>query len=81
MEFRDLNSKTKDKDILDSIKCREIIREILDFGVNQGQIKTLIKFLSLELEDRNMMLEIRKIFETSENCDSSGFEEKPSIEI
>lgn len=44
--------------ILDSAKCREIINEILNFGVNQSQILTLIKLLSLELEDRELMLQI-----------------------
>lgn len=43
---------------LESAKCREIVSEIMKFGVNQNQILTLIKLLSLELEDRNKMLSI-----------------------
>ena len=42
----------EENDILQSAKCREIVHEILNFGVNQGQIKTIIKLLSLELESR-----------------------------
>lgn len=78
MEFSNLNIDSKDHDVLDSIKCRQIIKEILDFGVNQNQIETLIKFLALELENRELMLSIRKIFEESDNL---NIENKPSIEI
>lgn len=52
-----------DKLVLEAVKCREIIKEILDFGVSQGQILTLIKFLALELEDREAMVSIRSAIE------------------
>jgi len=32
-------------------ECREIVREILDFGISQRQLLYLISLLSLELED------------------------------
>ena len=51
-------SNPEESSILDSAKCREIINEIFDFGVNQSQIITLIKLLSLELENRDLMLKI-----------------------
>lgn len=38
--------------------CRDIVSEIMNFGVSQAQIKTIIKFLSLELEDRAVMTKI-----------------------
>lgn len=44
--------------ILESAKCREIVSEILNFGVNQAQIQTLIKLLAMELENREKMLAI-----------------------
>jgi|TARA_R110002110_G_scaffold187888_2_gene395632 hypothetical protein len=44
--------------VLQKIKCREIVTEILDFGVNQDQIKMLIRLLALELEDRDLMFSI-----------------------
>ena len=44
--------------ILEAAKCREIVSEVLNFGVNQHQITTLIKLLSLELENRDLMLKI-----------------------
>ena len=48
----------KEKNALEKIKCRQIVREILDFGVSQEQIKVLINLLALELEDRELMLKI-----------------------
>lgn len=44
--------------LLENAKCREIVHEILNFGVSQNQIITLIKLLSLELENRELMLKI-----------------------
>lgn len=52
---------TAEKSMLaDKAKARLIVAEILDFGVNDNQIKELIKCLALELESRDAML---KIFE------------------
>ena len=51
-------SNSEEQSILESAKCREIVHEILNFGVNQKQICALIKLLSLELENRNLMLGI-----------------------
>ena len=48
----------EDVSILESAKCREIVAEILNFGVNQAQIETLIKLLAMELENREKMLAI-----------------------
>jgi len=50
----------KKKQLLDRAKARQILSEILDFGISDNQIKELIKLLALELEDRDLML---KIFE------------------
>ena len=40
------------------LMCREIVKEILDFGVNEDQKKQIIKLLSCELEDINIMKDI-----------------------
>jgi hypothetical protein len=50
----------KKKQLLDRAKARQILTEILDFGISDSQIQELIKLLALELEDRETML---KIFE------------------
>ncbi len=64
-------------DILDAIKCREIIHEILNFGVNQHQMITLIRLLALELENRDLMLEIINLID---NCNEQQFNE-PTITV
>ena len=42
------------------MECREILKQIKDFGVNQRQILYLVYLLSLEMEDRDVMLAISK---------------------
>lgn len=64
--------------ILEAAKCREILAEILNFGVKQTQIVTLIKLLALELESRDLML---KIVNAIENKQDEPIIEKPTITI
>ena len=70
-----MNSESNNQ-ILDSAKSREIVSEILDFGVNQYQIKKIIKFLSLELEDMSLVREISSIIDNDlgESCQKSKIE-------
>ena len=49
----------------ESIKCRQIITEILNFGVSQQQILKLLYLLSLELENRELMLQLAEIIKNS----------------
>jgi len=63
MGIKKYKSSVKDQQILESVKAREIVHEILNFGVSQNQILTVIKLLSLELEDINMMKSITQIIE------------------
>lgn len=39
-------------------QCREIVREIMDFGVNQRQIMVILRLLAFELEDMDVCREI-----------------------
>ena len=76
-----MKNETKEensKDALASMKSREIVSEILNFGVNQFQIKKIIKFLSLELEDRRLMLDISSLIDDDAQDDTQA---KPQIEI
>ena len=57
--------KENQRVILDKVKCRQIVGEILDFGVSQDQVKHIINLLALELEDRELMLKINKLFSRS----------------
>ena len=68
--------KTKNLDVLESAKAREIVQTIMDFGVTQYQIKKIIKMLSLELEDMNIARNISSIIE-EKDIDQT----KPRIEL
>lgn len=48
----------EEKDLQYKIKSRQIVNEVLNYGVSQNEIKTIIKLLSLELEDTSIMKEI-----------------------
>lgn len=51
----------KNKEIKEQAVCRDILKEILNFGISEFQKKFLIKLLALELEDTNMMKNIDNI--------------------
>lgn len=40
---------------LDIEKCRQIVKEIVNFGVTQDQLLTIIQMLAFELEDHEQM--------------------------
>ena len=66
--------KVTEENVLDIVKSREIVKEIMDYGVNDLQIRKIIKFLSLELEDRETMINICNALEDNPA-------QKPKIEI
>ena len=45
----------------ESLKSRQIVAEILKFGVNQKQILGIISLLAMELEDREALVAISSI--------------------
>mgnify|MGYP001277300293 CR=1 FL=1 len=51
--------KTKNEvDAEKTLQCRQIVQEILNFGVNENQKVKIIQLLSLELENRDFMNEV-----------------------
>lgn len=58
-------SKDEKREISNRIKAREIVQTILDYGVSQHQIVYIIKLLSLELEDINVMQKINEFLADS----------------
>ena len=62
------------KDVLESIKAREIVNEIMNFGVTEYQLVKIIKLLSLELQDRDLMVGICKIIDGEETSQESKIE-------
>lgn len=51
---------------------RQIVTEIINFGVTQNQILNTIYLLSLELEDRNKSVAIAEIIKGSSKEKTSG---------
>ena len=62
-QFKKYGSTPEESDILAASQCREIVHEILNFGVDQFQLLTIIKLLSLELEEREIMLQLTGVIE------------------
>ena len=60
---------------LDSVVSREIVQEILKFGVTQSQILKIIEVLAMELENRDTML---SIIECTKSNETAFKEEKKS---
>jgi len=63
-------------EVSQTIKCREIVREVLDFGVSDFQKIKIIELLALELESRTQML---KIVDVVKNLHSTEIEEKQKL--
>ena len=59
-----------EKDINLMIKSREIVKEIINFGVTESQKVQIIKLLSLELEDGNLMREISQTLNNKKKKES-----------
>ena len=49
---------------LENVVSREIVQEILKFGVSQDQIIKIIEILAMELEDRDTMISIVECINT-----------------
>ncbi|MHA1988659.1 MAG: hypothetical protein ACW98D_18660 [Promethearchaeota archaeon] len=73
--------KTETEKIADEILvCRNIVKEILNFGVTESQKIDIIYFLSLELENRESLEKItdvvKKIRRTINQDEESGYNEE-----
>ena len=51
-------SENEQVDLLSRAVSREIVQEIMNYGVTQQQILSIINLLALELEDNNKMRSI-----------------------
>ena len=69
--------QNNDKVILESARAREIVQEILSFGVTDYQIQKIIQFLSLELEDMSLMKDLISALENNSDDASS----KPRLQL
>jgi hypothetical protein len=64
-----------EKDLSENFVSRQIVQEVLNFGVSQNQIKQVIHLLAMELESRSHML---TIIEAVEKCDSDSIDNNKS---
>lgn len=69
------------EDITSFEKCRNIHKEIIDFGVSQKELVKLIELLSLELEDITLMKQIANIIKSnpSDECESKNLQKTNNI--
>jgi hypothetical protein len=54
----------------ENLKCREIVREIVNFGVTERQLFVIIKLLAYELESVDAMREL--VAHVDELCNEIG---------
>jgi RNase P protein component len=59
-------SRGEKNDVLQRAKAREIVQEIMNFGVSQSQIVYIIRMLALELEDVKLMNNLNELLSQSE---------------
>jgi len=57
---------------LQKIKAREIVSEVIQFGVTQYQILYIVRLLSLELEDVNLMHALTDVINQSGQISAEG---------
>lgn len=60
-------------------KCRDIVKEIVSFGVSQDEIFAIIQLLSLELENREQMtslVELCKKYRTNRLVELNSAEDQ-----
>ena len=49
------------------LKCRQIVAEVVKFGVSQQEILRIMQLLSLELENRDLMISLSERIKSSMN--------------
>jgi len=54
----DLKSDMTEKDAAESFVARQIVQEIMNYGVTQFQVAKVIELLAFELENRELMVKI-----------------------
>jgi len=77
MEYTKFGETSLEKSTKDSQVAREIVSEVLNFGVSQQQILRVAYLLSLELENKDAMINISSCIK--EYLESLGESSKKSI--
>jgi hypothetical protein len=64
-------SSQAESEAKEMLRCRQIVSEILNFGVSQREIMRIMHLLSLEIESREVMIDLSDRIKSSMN-DSAG---------
>ncbi len=68
----DENKKLTEKDAEETFIARQIVHEIMDYGVTQFQIGKVIELLALELENRELMVKLRDVISNNTANNTTG---------
>tara|TARA_X000000950_G_C13565177_1_gene517210 strand:- start:232 stop:468 length:237 start_codon:yes stop_codon:yes gene_type:complete len=68
----DDTKKLTEQDAAETFVSRQIVQEIMDYGVTQFQIGKVIELLALELENRELMVRIRDAIIDNTANDTTG---------
>tara|TARA_Y100000992_G_scaffold239949_1_gene170750 strand:- start:1162 stop:1398 length:237 start_codon:yes stop_codon:yes gene_type:complete len=68
----DDTTKLTEQDAAETFVARQIVQEIMDYGVTQFQIGKVIELLALELENRDLMVRIRDAVSDNTANDTTG---------
>ena len=71
----------KVEDLKSIEKCRNIHKEIINFGVNDSEILKLIEFLAMELENTSIMRLVCQAIKSESNDDVNGLQKEEKIII
>ena len=75
--MKKIGKSSTDKKAEEVLKARQIVQEIMNFGVTQQQVLRVTYLLSLELENRNAMINISETIK--EYLDDISSESKNDI--
>tara|TARA_B100000242_G_C42998852_1_gene464002 strand:+ start:1041 stop:1277 length:237 start_codon:yes stop_codon:yes gene_type:complete len=68
----DENKQLTEKDAAETFIARQIVQEIMDYGVTQFQIGKVIELLALELENRELMVQLRDVISNNTANNTTG---------
>ena len=68
----DENKQLTEKDAAETFIARQIVQEIMDYGVTQFQIGKVIELLALELENRALMVQLRDVISNNTANNTTG---------
>jgi hypothetical protein len=69
--MKDYGKTDNDIDADKSERCRQIVREIINFGIDENQKLKIIKLISLELENNSNMKKIVNVIKEIDENKSS----------